>query len=229
MTLLGQGVLAFWNGMAEGTDADFIEWHVREHIPERVGVPGFLRGRRYVAEDGHPKYFNFYETETPAALTSSAYMARLNDPSPWTRRVIAEFRETSRTICKVAASLGVGTGAWMETLRLRPAPDGEPFRSAMTGLLPDLLATWGIMGVHLLEGMPNESGGATAEKALRGVPDQTVDWVLLVEGIDAEPLLGLRQGALAADELARRGVAPGADRGLYRFQYGLTKAELDGR
>ena len=63
MPLLGSGVLAIWNGVAPGYEAEFVEWHVKEHIPERVGVPGFLRGRRYVAVDGAPAYFNFYETE----------------------------------------------------------------------------------------------------------------------------------------------------------------------
>jgi len=64
MPLLGTGVLAIWNGLAPGYDAEFVEWHVKEHIPERVGVPGFLRARRYFAVDGAPAYFNFYETET---------------------------------------------------------------------------------------------------------------------------------------------------------------------
>ena len=77
MPLAGQGVLAIWNGIEDEAEADFVAWHVREHIPERVAVPGFLRGRRYVAEVGAPKYFNFYETESPEALISPAYLQRL--------------------------------------------------------------------------------------------------------------------------------------------------------
>lgn len=64
MSLLGKGVLAIWNGIAPEAEEDFVAWHVREHIPERVALSGFLRGRRYVALDGFPKYFNFYETTT---------------------------------------------------------------------------------------------------------------------------------------------------------------------
>src|SRR5690606_28219746 len=88
MALLGSGVLAIWNGVEEGADQDFIEWHVLEHIPERVGIPGFLRGRRYIAVDGYPRYFNFYETENPDVLTSSPYRDRLNAPTDWTRQNI---------------------------------------------------------------------------------------------------------------------------------------------
>jgi hypothetical protein len=98
MTLLGGGVLAIWNGIADERDGDFLEWHVKEHIPERVGVQGFLRGRRYKALDGDPAYFNFYEVSAPDVLRSAPYLARLNDPTPWTAKVVATFTDTSRTI-----------------------------------------------------------------------------------------------------------------------------------
>ena len=88
MALLGSGVLAIWNGIADTAEAEFVRWHVREHIPERVGLPGFLCGRRYAAVDGHPKYFNFYETVSTEVLNSRVYRDRLNNPTPWTRRVV---------------------------------------------------------------------------------------------------------------------------------------------
>ena len=106
MALLGGGVLAIWNGIATGYEDEFLEWHVKEHIPERVGVTGFLRGRRYISVDGTPAYFNFYETETYQVLSSEPYLARLNDPTPWTRKVVSNFKDTSRTICDVAHSTG---------------------------------------------------------------------------------------------------------------------------
>lgn len=49
MPLLGKAILAIWNGIAKGADDEFESWHVREHIPERVGLPVSLRGRRYAA------------------------------------------------------------------------------------------------------------------------------------------------------------------------------------
>ena len=45
MAFLGKGAMAFWNDVTADGEADFNHWHVFEHIPERVGVPGFLRGR----------------------------------------------------------------------------------------------------------------------------------------------------------------------------------------
>jgi hypothetical protein len=47
---------------------------------------GVESGRRYVAIDGHPKFFNFYEMETINTLVSTAYRHRLDNPTDWTRR-----------------------------------------------------------------------------------------------------------------------------------------------
>lgn len=51
MGLLGSGALAIWNGIAPEAEREFDRWHTYEHIPERMALPGFLRGRRYVADD----------------------------------------------------------------------------------------------------------------------------------------------------------------------------------
>lgn len=223
MPLLGTGVLAIWNGMALGADADFAAWHVGEHMPERLAVPGFLRGRRYAAIDAHPAYFNFYETSSPDVLTSAAYQARLNAPSPWTRRVVAQFRDTGRTVCDVAASLGQGEGGVIETIEFRAALDGV--EAAMTrDVLQATLAEPGIVGVHLLRGHLAESSGTTAEKALRDRPDAVAEWVLLIEAIDVAALLAARRGASSDMALSRAGAAADAKRGLYALQFGLMAA-----
>ena len=228
MALLGSGVLAFWNGVEAGTDDDFVEWHVLEHIPERVGVPGFLRGRRYVGIDGHPKYFNFYETSDPGVLTSAAYRERLNAPSDWTRQNIARFRDSCRTICSVAASLGRGEGAWVETLRLTAQSGSEAFRASLVGsVLPGVLAAPGIVGVHLLEGELAASQGGSAEKTLRSQPDQIADWVVLIEAVEADALQNVRRNAASDAAFSRAGAGSEMVRGIYRLQYGLTRAELD--
>jgi hypothetical protein len=55
--LAGEGVIAIWNGIAP---AAFYDWH----MPQRVGIPGFRRGRRTIAADTatHPEFFTLYET-----------------------------------------------------------------------------------------------------------------------------------------------------------------------
>jgi hypothetical protein len=227
MTLLGRGVLAIWNDIAPAAEQDFAAWHVTEHIPERVALPGFLRGRRYVATAGRPKYFNFYETDEVETLTSPAYLARLDDPTAWTRQVVARFQETSRTICRVEASMGRGEGGWIETIRVRSAPAKRDLLGSLERRrLADIVAAPGIVGLHVLQGRPSESGLGSAEKALRNEPDRVVDWVILVEAVEADCLAALRAGPLSDNALVRRDMADDIDSGTYRLQFALTKTEL---
>jgi hypothetical protein len=227
MALLGKGVLAIWNGITERGEADFIRWHIQEHIPERVGLRGFLRGRRYIAEQGHPKYFNFYETETAQVLESPAYRDRLNAPTPWTQAVVKEFRDTSRTICEVVTSEGLGEGAWIETAQISDVKDRESFsRGVAAGLAQDIARRDGIVGVHFVKGVDVQANISTVESKLRNQPDAKCEWILLIEAAELTFLQALRTGA-CSDAVLRK-VSPGAtvERGIYRLQYGLTHSEL---
>jgi hypothetical protein len=218
MPLLGNGVLAIWNGIEPNAESDFVAWHVTEHIPERVALPGFLRGRRYIAADGHPKYFNFYETERTDTLFSADYVARLNAPTPWTRRVVANFRDTSRTVCSVTASLGRGEGGWLEAIRLGGALQSGP------QLLSAIICRPAIIGAHLLQGV-SATATSTAESKLRDRPDETSPWILLIEAVDPENLLELRTNILSDEKLCTSG-AGSVQRGVYGLQFSLAKAEL---
>ena len=220
MPLLGAGVLAIWNGVTPGTESEFAEWHVREHMPERLGVPGFLRGRRYRAIEGHPAFFNFYETESPAVLTSPLYVARLNAPSDWTRRVVAQFRDTGRTVCDIVSSHGRGEGGTIETVQMSfPATAADH-----ADLLKTLLAAPGITGVHLLRGRAADSAGGTAEKALRDGPDMVADGALLIEAISVEAIRAARAGAGSDDALGRAGFGD-VTRGIYNSHFSLVANE----
>ena len=226
MGLLGKGVLAIWNGIAPQAEEDFAAWHVREHIPERVGLPGFLRCRRYVALDGFPKYFNFYETMTSDDLSSPAYRARLDAPTEWTRRVVTHFRDTSRTICDVALSLGAGDGGTIEALRLSAALPSQAFGERMGRLTAKLLEAPGIVAAHLLQGRSDASRGVSAEKKLRSQPDQIADWILLIEAVGADPLFAVRSSGSADAALIAAGAALTIARGCYQLQFGLSKPVL---
>ena len=52
MPLRGKGMLIVFNEVKARDERDFNEWYNREHIDERVNLPGFQRARRYVAVRG---------------------------------------------------------------------------------------------------------------------------------------------------------------------------------
>ena len=217
-----QGVLVIWNDIEEAWEAEFLNWHVREHIPERVGLPGFLRGLRYVAIEGTPKYFNFYEATDDAVFSSAAYRERLDGPTPWTRRVVAHFANTTRTICRRIAHAGLGDGAFVETLRLSIAAGSEFATSVKDRLLPALVRTEGIAAASLLQAVPLASAGDSAEKKLRRQPDQIADWVLITEAVMPASLMGAARVAALEAGLREAGAQPGWQRGVYQLQFALS-------
>jgi hypothetical protein len=66
------GILAIFNDVAPGREAEFETWFQGEHLQERLAVPGFLYGRRHEAIAASSAFFNFYVVESPAVLTSAA-------------------------------------------------------------------------------------------------------------------------------------------------------------
>lgn len=207
-----QGVLAIWHDILPGHVADVLAWYDAEHHFERLGVPGFLSVRRYHALDAAPQLFIRYETASPDVLASSAYLERLNNPTPWTLRSQPCFRNNSRTVCVRAARAGRAEGGVAVTARFMAANGDAPVPPS---LWPDLVT--GLLGTSCLPGAPaaEPAGGRagiagvvglelwradreasaipTAEKRLRGGEDLHVAATLVVHATDKA----------AADDAAR--------------------------
>ena len=50
--MTNDGILAIWHDVDAAIGDEYERWYFREHLPERVAVPGFLAGRRYEAVSG---------------------------------------------------------------------------------------------------------------------------------------------------------------------------------
>ena len=168
--MLGRAAVAMWWDIAPEVRAEWEHWHSSEHMPERLAIPGFLRGTRWVARSGAPSYFVLYEVAELATITTGAYLERLNHPTPWSRKMMPHHRNMVRSLCAVRAGWGGGLPQLLATIRFTPGPD-----------LPRLPQGQGLTGAHLLESQPMPA--QTIEQKIRG-KDGTVDWVLLVGGSD---------------------------------------------
>jgi hypothetical protein len=225
MSLAGEGLIAIWNGVAADARDDTYEWHNREHMPERVGIAGFRRGRRYRAIDADIEFFTLYETDTPLVHTGSDYTARLNSPTPWTRRAIRSALDTSRSLCRVAASFGVGQGGLLVTYRYDVEPEREAAHRDLLArvVLPLLADRPGVVGAHL--GIADRAASAVETAEKKGLAKPLVpNWVILVEGgSEAAALLAACDTALAEERLVDAGAIAPVRRGLYQLQYTRLK------
>jgi hypothetical protein len=225
MSLAGEGLIAIWNGVTPEARDDIYEWHNREHMPERVAIAGFRRGRRYRAIEADVEFFTLYETDTPLVHIGSDYTTRLNDPTPWTQRSIGGFLDTSRSLCRVAASFGTGQGGLLVTYRYDVAPGREEAQRRLLAhdILPALADAPGVVGVHL--GIADHAASAieTAEKKDIAKP-LIPNWVILVEGgSEPAPLLAACDAALPEARLIAAGAIAPIRRGLYQLQYTRLK------
>src|SRR5260370_42588595 len=88
----GRAAIAMWWDIAPEVKSEWEDWHSREHMPERLAIPGFLRGTRWIALSGEPFYFVLYETAELSTITSGPYLERLNNPTPWSRKMMPHHR-----------------------------------------------------------------------------------------------------------------------------------------
>ena len=51
MPMAGKGMLLTSMNIGASDEAEFNRWYDREHLEERVAIPGFLEARRYVAHE----------------------------------------------------------------------------------------------------------------------------------------------------------------------------------
>lgn len=75
-------------------DEEFNAWYDSEHIPERLSVPGFRTGLRYMnTGGGAPRYLAMYDIDGYAVLDTPEYhRVAYDQASPWTKRVTARAR-----------------------------------------------------------------------------------------------------------------------------------------
>jgi hypothetical protein len=216
--LAGEAVVAIWNGIAPEARAAFYDWHQNEHMPERVGIPGFRRGRRYIAVDAatHPEFFTLYEADALPVLQGSDYTNRLNAPTPWTRVVTAQFRDTARGLARVLESVGPGAGGVLLTLRFdADAAD----TAALCALVRDAARAPRITGAHLCLADDAASGVRTTETKGRTDIQAPPTWFALIEATDADAVSAVLPDAVLTDAGARGPFL----RGVYRLEYQRNK------
>ena len=99
-------LLAVWMDPAPEREDDLNRWYAEEHLPDRLAMPGWLRGRRYLSLEGEHKYVALYDLEDLGALSSPKYKESMGNSTPWTRQVVDNLRGFTRTEYELMQSLG---------------------------------------------------------------------------------------------------------------------------
>ena len=223
MPLQGKGMLIVFCEVKARDERDFNEWYNREHIDERVNLPGFHRGRRYVAVRGSPKYLATYECDTVEDLATPGYLALLANQTPWTQAVMAKFTKFTRLTVRVQADLahGVGGAVAAGALRARSARAQGAGRMAERDgpAQGDRAARHG--GRHgrrrTISKSPMRPWHA---KSMDHPKADEAEWVALLEGTDAGTVGAAARATFTLPKLKNFGVTVAPTIGTYRFLFG---------
>ena len=222
MPIAGKGMLLTSMDIDASDEVDFNRWYDREHLRERVAIEGFLEARRYIAHQGSPKYLCLYSTRTFEVLDSPTYRTALVNPTEWSKKNLARFRNMIRTIARVTISRGDGRGAALGIIRLRPLAGSEHrLRSALGEKLdPDALD--GVISMHLIESDPALSRPLTDNLP---VSDPGAgDWFVLIDATNVNAV---------SEAIAARFTAPNAfdggikiSAGSYSLMWDLARSDM---
>ncbi|HEY0248148.1 MAG TPA: DUF4286 family protein [Gryllotalpicola sp.] len=77
---------------------EFNRWYLEEHLPERLGLPGFRSARRFKLHEGDmATYLAIYELDSVDTVHTPEYEA-LFPQSPWSDEITTHFRYRVRGI-----------------------------------------------------------------------------------------------------------------------------------
>jgi hypothetical protein len=220
MPLAGKGMLLTSMDVDPSDEAEFNRWYDREHLEERVAIDGFLEARRYVAIDGHPKYLCLYSTTEFDVLDSPAYRKALANPTDWSSKTMARFRNMIRGVARITVSRGNGRGAVLGIVRLRPAAGAaDALRAGLRDAL-DPVGLDGIISMHLIESDPQLSGPIRVDASAK---PGAGDWFVLIDGTKVDAVSKVMTARFTASPALKADVI---SRGVYNLMWDLARNEI---
>ena len=186
-----------WTDIPAEDETAFNAWYNEEHMPDRVvRIPGFLRGRRFSALSGGPRYLAYYEMANRDVFWSEDYVRMRSEPDPRSRYFVAKFRNALRSTSTIDSEIDTGEGRFLGIAGLtRPEDEAEAPAPFSAAAVAPIAAAGGLSRIRLSRTDPELVQGnfkrmaAHTRGSLRP-PDRVPAWVLTVEGETAAAVAG---------------------------------------
>lgn len=212
------GLLFVWTDVAEEFEDDFNRWYDREHIEERVRIPGLSVGTRYQAVSAGRRYLGLYRTDTLGVFESAEYRKAFTSQTSWSVINLSRMREPMRRVCAIQNETGFGTGAWLAVLRFGSIPLPED-HERVKSVAQQVQSMDRVISTRLLIPDPDKSTPLPNES----LDGRVMDPILL---IDASTEAATRRAAEQAGNLISQDSAPTP--AILTMMWQLRKCELRG-
>lgn len=184
--------LALWNSISSAQlQPEYETWHSFEHVPERVGLPGFIEARRYRSHADEssaqpPRYFTCYWLASIEALATVQYREVFSHPTHWSARMRTGLRDFFRLPCTLSGAYGQSTATQLATVHFRG--DADLFAAQTSAQLEQLVdqakvvcAQWGTVVASADFPIANRTSAVEAASA-------GTDFVVMLQGINRAAL-----------------------------------------
>lgn len=141
-----QAQLFVWSDIDPDHEIDFNQWYDREHMEERVRIPGFTGARRYRAVSGNARrYLALYRASSLSDFTSAAYQKAFTKQTQWSVTNFGRMSNTRRRVMHIDHEGGFGWGGALALIELAP---GAVAPETIDKTMRTLLAEDGVLRVH---------------------------------------------------------------------------------
>jgi hypothetical protein len=196
----GSALLAIWSDVAPESETDYLHWLTREHVVERLSTEGFVAVRVFRAENVEARrYLIIYELESVDALDGPDYLRKLNNPTPWSQRIMPTLQNFVRGGGPIVARAGTGKGSFLLPITVDSIPaDGRAIVEA-------LAREDRVCSVVLMRTDQARTGVETLEKTMRR-KDESFAGLLLIDALDASVATSAGAASLLPDGERPRGL-----------------------
>jgi hypothetical protein len=202
----GSGFLAIFSDVDLADETDYLHWLTREHVQERLSVPGFVAVRVFRTEaEGRGRFLIFYRLQEAGVVASEAYLSRLNAPSEWSQRIMPKLKNFARGGGKILQESANGEGTYIAPVLFKH----EALKGYL-GVANEVAKADRMAATRIFEVDSAASEIRTNEKAMRS-GDRSFEAMLLLEALDEKML------ALGLEVLEVR------ERSIYRQVFSLSK------
>ncbi|MEW5888449.1 MAG: hypothetical protein AB1768_05290 [Pseudomonadota bacterium] len=206
-----KGLLFIWTDIDPMFEDDFNRWYDREHMAERMAIPGFELARRFVAIEDSPRYLALYRTASLAVFTSEPYRNAFANQTEWSRRTFARMKNTLRRVAEITLHAGRGEGGFLSLFQM-PKNNALPAAAALDAAA----ATDGVISAYVVQPDPDLSVPLAAAGSA-----PVTDQIVIVEGTNPD-IVHVRARQLAQECNA-------SEARVVSFQHLWSLAERGGR
>lgn len=176
-----KGFLAIWCEIGVEDLGDYRAWITKEHIADRTFLPGWNGARFCVDVTNERAHFFLYATENKDVFSAQPYLNILNNPSPWTNRIMPKFGPFDRALGEQLFKLGNGFGSYMMVSRIKDesSTDLADVKSKFAKFMdmPD------IVSVRLMKLDRSATDIKSQEKTMRKGAEGDFHYLLVIEAI----------------------------------------------